>query len=1224
MKTFARTLLSLNQSTGRNSSSAPGFGTFSAAERGARLLAALMLLTFVSVRNHGAAVPFEKVASIFNERCLDCHAAQDPEANFVMESFDALMKGGESGPAILPGKAEESLLVKMVEGRIEKDGKKKIMPPGKRTKLTSEEIAAIRGWIDEGAQAPANAQIASKEIKVPRISAKGTPPKRIGAIASVTGKSEFAMARFNEIEIRSAENRRLLRTITGATGPVNGLVFSADGKRLFSAGGDSGLPGEVKEWNAADGALVRSYSGHKDAVYGIALSPDGKLLATGSYDQKVKLWNTDTGAEVRTLSGHNGCVYSLSFRGDGKILASASGDRTVKLWDVASGERRDTLSQSLKELYSVAFSPDGKQLVAAGVDNRIRLWSVSEKGTETTNPLLEAKFGHEGAILRLVYSPDGKTLASSADDRTVKLWNTSDLSERLALPLQPDWAPGLAFVSENKGVAVGRLDGSYEIYESSSGKPAPLPRPELVRVEPRGVQRGIETRIKLVGKNLNRLTNLLFTDRRIDAKIVSTNSDSLEEQWAWVKPPEDLKRGAYEFFAASGQGESGKVKLYVDDIPQVTAGSVRTNSLELPLGLWGLHGKTGDSETYRFYAAKGQTIVFDFAAKSLGSKSDGVLTLVDERGKTLASSSGFDGNTDPFLSYTFENEGTYALQVTEQSLGASMEHFYRLTVGTLPYVTSFYPLEIGTNSTELELIGANLPETKITIAPEKVGELELPLDPEKFRTRRMLKVAVTDLPLQRETESNNNPAEATPLTVPVAVGGRFWKSDGSADADLYKFKAKRGENWVIETKAAQRGSPADTKIEILDAEGKPVERVVLQAVRNSAITFRGIDSTSPDCRVENWEEMELNQYLYFQGEVVKLFRAPQGPDSGFLFYSSNGRRRCYFDTSASAHAVEEACYIVEAHALGARLTPNGLPVFHLNYENDDDGERKLGTDSKVYFTPPADGEYVVRVTDTRGYSGERFIYSLEIRPTRPDFRLSLAGGNPVVGAGSGQPFTVSAERLDGFEGEITVEISGLPAGFFASTPLTIQAGHSFAAGTIFCDSGAAEPSGSGATGSKVTGTATIDGRSVTRESNNFGTIKRGEEPKLFVSLEPDNAKTAATGQMIAAHDRPLEITLAPGESVPAWLRIRRNGHDDLVTFTVENLPHGVIVDSIGLNGVLIPKGQNEREIFLVAAKWVPNTDRLCYAVENQAGRQTSRPVLLHVRQPGQQTVSASR
>ena len=79
-----------------------------------------------------------------------------------------------------------------------------------------------------------------------------------------------------------------------------------------------------------------------------------------------------------------------------------------------------------------------------------------------------------------------------------------------------------------------------------------------------------------------------------------------------------------------------------------------------------------------------------------------------------------------------------------------------------------------------------------------------------------------------------------------------------------------------------------------------------------------------------------------------------------------------------------------------------------------------------------------------------------------------------------------------------------------------------------------------------------------------------------------------------------------------------------MTFTVENLPHGVIVDNIGLNGVLIPKGQNEREIFLTAAKWVPETDRLCYAVENQAGRQTSLPVMLHVRKAGNKMVTAAK
>jgi hypothetical protein len=98
-----------------------------------------------------------------------------------------------------------------------------------------------------------------------------------------------------------------------------------------------------------------------------------------------------------------------------------------------------------------------------------------------------------------------------------------------------------------------------------------------------------------------------------------------------------------------------------------------------------------------------------------------------------------------------------------------------------------------------------------------------------------------------------------------------------------------------------------------------------------------------------------------------------------------------------------------------------------------------------------------------------------------------------------------------------------------------------------------------------------------------------------------------------APTQPLELTIAPGQLIPAWLKLKRNGHEDLVTFFAENLPHGVIVADIGLNGVLIPKGESERRIFFSADRWVAEQDRLFYMIEQQAGRQTSRPVLLKVR-----------
>jgi hypothetical protein len=1202
------------------------------------LIICLLTNVTLSAAENVSTNSYATVESIFHKHCLDCHASQDPEAKFIMETFEDLMKGGESGPALVAGKADSSLLVQMIEGRVERDGKKRIMPPGKRPKLDANDIAIIKSWIDAGAFGPAPGRTIAKQLVVPKITPRVEPRRSIYALAYAASPKLIAIGRHAEVELLSAETRLTVRTLAGHRGNVNDLVFSADGSQLFAVAGEAGVFGEIRQWNVSDGKLLRTIEGHRDAIYSVALSPDGKILATGSYDQKIKLWTVENGEELKTLAGHNGAIFDLAFRPDGKILASASADRTVKLWDVASGERRDTLSQSLKEVYAVAFASDGKRLVAGGVDNRIRVWAISETAAETTNPLLEARFAHEGAILKLVFSADGKSLLSSADDRTVKLWDAAAVRERQALESQPDWVPGLAFALEDKLAVVGRLDGSIQFYDATNGKVAPPPKPQLVRAEPRGIQRGTTEKIKLIGSNLVELTELKSHDSKLTGSLIESPKDDPNAAFISLTAAPDMPRGSYELSILGKRGESGRIKIHVDDLPQVYDSNdalARTVNLDaLPVSFWATHQKIGKTEDLTIRAKAGQTLVFDAAARSLGSKSDLLLSLFDSEGAAIASSNGFDGGTDPLLVHTFATGGNYRIHVNELLLGASTDHFYRLSIGELSYVTGCFPLSVPLGSEgHVELIGYNLPpECHATISASSPGERTVELNPDKFRSRREFKVIVSDEAEFVEAEPNDEPAQAMRISIPGAVNGRIWSRENASDADLYRFQAKAGQSWIIEIFSAQRGTPLDSKIEILHADGKPVPRLLLQAVRNSAVTFRAIDSNSADCRVENWEEMELNQFLYLQGEVVKLFRAPQGPDSGFVFYTSNGRRRSYFDTSPTAHANEEPCYIVEPHPPGTKLVANGLPVFAIYYANDDDGERKLGSDSKIHFTAPADGDYLIRVSDTRSYSGDRFVYRLNVREPQPDFKVTLNGANPSVNAGSGQSFSVNVERLDGFEGE--VHISKLPPAFSVSTPLIIQAGHSEAKGTINAALNAAQPTSENSTASTVTASARINGWRVTKQVNNFGRIKLMDKPKLFVALELGSSGSTASATAVAAGqssqvaeaasaqssatnpvaDHPLEeMTIAPGQTVPAILKVKRNGHEELVTFTVDNLPHGVIVDNIGLNGVLIPKDQNERQIFLTAAKWVPDTDRFCFAVENQAGRQTSLPVVLHVR-----------
>jgi WD40 repeat protein len=289
------------------------------------------------------------------------------------------------------------------------------------------------------------------------------PPKSIRALAFSPGTKLLALARYRAVDIVDADTKKVVRSLNGLRGAVNSVLFSADGKSLFTASGENVIAGEAKQWNVADGSLVRTFDGHKDILYSMALSPDGTILATGSYDHKIKLWEIASGKEIKTLHGHNGAVFGLAFRPDGQILASASGDRTVKLWNVAKGERVDTLSQPTKDVNCVAFSIDGKRLYAGGLDSRIRVWQISEAALETTNPILESKYAHEGAVLRLDFSPDGKWLWSCADDRTVKLWDAATMRERVLLEPQPDWVSGLCFV--NGQIVVGRFDGSLAVYD---------------------------------------------------------------------------------------------------------------------------------------------------------------------------------------------------------------------------------------------------------------------------------------------------------------------------------------------------------------------------------------------------------------------------------------------------------------------------------------------------------------------------------------------------------------------------------------------------------------------------------------------------------------------------------------------------------------------------------------------------------------------------------------
>src|SRR5437763_8863599 len=103
----------------------------------------------------------KRVQPILAENCYKCHSHQADKikASFVLDSREGLLKGGETGPAIVPGEPEKSLLIKAVR-QVDEDLK---MPPKK--KLSDEQIASLSEWIKMGAPYSTDAIIASERPK---------------------------------------------------------------------------------------------------------------------------------------------------------------------------------------------------------------------------------------------------------------------------------------------------------------------------------------------------------------------------------------------------------------------------------------------------------------------------------------------------------------------------------------------------------------------------------------------------------------------------------------------------------------------------------------------------------------------------------------------------------------------------------------------------------------------------------------------------------------------------------------------------------------------------------------------------------------------------------------------------------------------------------------------------------------------------------------------------
>ncbi|MEO2033294.1 MAG: c-type cytochrome domain-containing protein [Planctomycetaceae bacterium] len=399
-----------------------------------------------------------EIAPILARRCTACHNTRTTGGRLNLNSFAALLKGGESGAVLTPHDPDDSLLLMMVQDA---------SMPKDADPLTTDEIQTIHRWVAVGAPLDAGTAATDDLFDIMPERPQPLPPATyrvpipVLATAFSPDGSLLATSGYHEVLLWGNDGA-LVRRITNVAQRVNDLEFTADGTTLVVAAGTPGQLGEVKLFRVADGGHLGTLVRTTDSVYSVSVSPDGTRLATGGADQRIVILDMETGSILRTIEDHADSVMDVAWSPLSDRIASASYDKSCRVFDVATGEVLKTFTQHGEPVYTVAFSADGKSIVSGGADRKLRVWPVAD------GDQIREIGGFEDHVFRLVVTVDGRVYSAGAD-RQIREHQLSDGELLRTMSGHTDWVYALAVDAEGSQLATGCYDGEVRRWNLADG-----------------------------------------------------------------------------------------------------------------------------------------------------------------------------------------------------------------------------------------------------------------------------------------------------------------------------------------------------------------------------------------------------------------------------------------------------------------------------------------------------------------------------------------------------------------------------------------------------------------------------------------------------------------------------------------------------------------------------------------------------------------------------------
>ena len=344
----------------------------------------------------------QHVAPLLVRKCLECHGGDATDGGYDLRTLASLMQAGDSAAApIVPSAPERSELLR----RLVTDDESERMPSGGPA-LSSDEIAAVRNWIADGAPTDSFADDTPLlEIAVAGSPAGAAPvryrrPLPVGAMAILRQPPRIVTGGYHELLLWNAVDGRLVDrwhgpAADGAAGTngvaerrgegdapaglgvyVAALAVDAAGSRLAVAHGTPGENGQVSLVRLDHQQPVQwsTVCTLPDVPAALAFDVQQRWLAIGDLDGDLHIVDLATGE--RTSSGpHADAILAVAWSDDGQFVMTASRDRTARVLQIDEGRSVTSYAAHERSVHGVGSTTEG--VLTIDETGALRLWPLA-------------------------------------------------------------------------------------------------------------------------------------------------------------------------------------------------------------------------------------------------------------------------------------------------------------------------------------------------------------------------------------------------------------------------------------------------------------------------------------------------------------------------------------------------------------------------------------------------------------------------------------------------------------------------------------------------------------------------------------------------------------------------------------------------------------------------------------------------------------------------------